>query len=108
MREIPRFIADALSSHPGMKLEYLALGSTVGRLAWKVKVVPKPKDKGKGKATIYTSNTNLIPEEKLSESESDEEDDSAPGLRLETVECGRFYDVPGVRMWKKDTLLGRL
>ncbi|KAL5348405.1 tRNA (cytosine-5-)-methyltransferase ncl1 [Pseudogymnoascus australis] len=94
MREIPRFIADALSSHPSMKLEYLALGSTVGRLAWKVKVVPKPEDKGKGKATIYTSNTNLIPEEKLSESES-EEDDSAPGLRLETVECGRFYDVPG-------------
>jgi hypothetical protein len=109
MREIPRFIADALSSHPRMKLEYLALGNTVGRLAWKVKPAPKSKDKGKGKATMYTDNTVI--EEKQDESntdDSDEEDDSAPGLKLETVDCGRFYDVLGVRMWKKEVLLGRL
>ncbi len=111
MREIPRFIADALSSHPGMKLEYLALGNTVGRLVWKVKDTPKPKDKGKGKAAMYTGNTSIISEEKQDESnsdDSDEEDDSTPGLRLETVDCGRFYDVLGVRMWKKEVLLGRL
>ncbi|ELR04410.1 hypothetical protein VC83_02162 [Pseudogymnoascus destructans] len=111
MREVPRFIADALSSHPGMKLEYLALGNTVGRLAWNVKAVPKPKDKGKGKATMYTGNTSIISEGKQDESntdDSDEEDDTAPGLKLETVDYGRFYDVLGVRMWKKEVLLGRL
>lgn len=107
MREVPRFIADSLSSHPGMKLEYLALGNTVGRLVRKLKVAPKPKDKGKGKATMYTGNTIIISEEKPDESESDE-DVSAPGLNLETVECGRFYDIPHVRMWDKDVLLGRL
>ncbi|OBT91204.1 hypothetical protein VE02_00343 [Pseudogymnoascus sp. 03VT05] len=111
MREVPRFIADALSSHPGMKLEYLALGNSVGRLAWKVKAAPKSKDKGKGKATMDTGNTIITSEEKQDESntdDSDEEDDSAPGLKLETVDCGRFYDVMGVHMWKKEVLLGRL
>lgn len=114
MREVPRFIADALSSHPGMKLEYLALGNAVGRLAWKLKAAPKSKDKGKGKAAIYTPGNLIVIDdyvEKSGESnsdESDEEDDSAPGLKLETVDCGRFYDVLGVRMWKKEVLLGRL
>ncbi|OBT66131.1 hypothetical protein VE03_05149 [Pseudogymnoascus sp. 23342-1-I1] len=112
MREIPRFIADALSSHPSMKLEYLAVGSTVGRLIWKPKPVSKPEDKGKTITNMYTGEVILIPQELLgeseSESESDEEDDSAHGLRLEFVDCGRFYDIPGVHMWKKDALLGRL
>ncbi|KFY18367.1 hypothetical protein V493_08680 [Pseudogymnoascus sp. VKM F-4281 (FW-2241)] len=102
MREVPRFIADALSSHPGMKLEYLALGNSVGRLEWKVKAAPKSQDKGKGKATVYTGDTVIISEEKPEESnsdESDEEDDPTPGLKLENVDYGRFYDVLGVLWW---------
>lgn len=94
-----------------MKLEYLALGNSVGRLEWKVKAAPKSQDKGKGKATVYTGDTVIISEEKPEESnsdESDEEDDPTPGLKLENVDYGRFYDVLGVRMWKKEVLLGRL
>lgn len=111
MREVPRFIADALSTHRDMKLEYLALGNTVARLIWKLHATSKPKDMGKGKATMYTADTIIFSEEVPDENnsdESDEDDDSVPGLNLETVDCGRFYDVLGVRMWKKEVLLGRL
>lgn len=114
MREVPRFIADALSSHRSTKLEYLALGNTVGRLVWKPKAASKPKDKGKGKAGMSTDSSASDPEsvdntDESNTDDSDEEDDSfAPGLKLETVDCGRFYDVLGVHMWRKEVLLGRL
>ncbi|KFY66598.1 hypothetical protein V497_00825 [Pseudogymnoascus sp. VKM F-4516 (FW-969)] len=113
MREVPRFIADALSSHRSTKLEYLALGNTVGRLVWKPKAASKPKDKGKGKAGMSTDSSASDPEsvdntDESNTDDSDEEEDSfAPGLKLETVDCGRFYDVLGVHMWRKEVLLGR-
>jgi hypothetical protein len=117
MREVPRFIADSLSSHPHMKLVYLALGGSVGRLMWqapkiKSKAASKLKDKGKGKATTSAGpGLGAELEEKGEESnidESDDDDDYKPGLKLETIDSGRFYDIYGVHMWKKDILLGRL
>jgi hypothetical protein len=106
-------------------LEYLALENQVERL---VKRSKKPKskgkdkavDKGKGKETIATTSTSsafptidsLLSPPPVSESSEDEsvdsEDDVGPGLKLETLEGVRFYDIYGVRIFRKDVMLGRL
>lgn len=106
-----------------MKLEYIALENNVERL---VRRSPKSKQKGKGKATekgkgkdggpsattsaFPTLETLLLaPEVETSEDESvNSDEDFGPGLKLETLENVRFYDVYGVRMWRKDILLGRI
>lgn len=124
MREIRKFLVDNVSHHPNMKLEYIALDGNVERL---VRRQPEPKSqtaskssgKGKGKATLSAIESasigSIFPtllgangEESSSEEESDGDDDYIPGLKLETLESGRFYDVYGVRMWRKDVLMGRL
>jgi len=126
IREIRKFAIDSVSHNPEMKLEYIAVDNTVERLVRRVKK-PKnkekaaQKDKGKGKAKAVTPlstpssfptlDTMLAPPPDFdaSDDESEESDDDlGPGLKLETLEGVRFYDIYGVRMWRKDVMLGRL
>lgn len=126
VREIRKFAVDSVSHNPEMKLEYIALENTVERLVRRAK---KTKSKGKGKAmekgkgkevgggttsdgpTVPTLDSILAPPP-VSESSEDEglnsEDEVGPGLKLETLEGVRFYDIFGVRIFRKDVMMGRL
>lgn len=128
VREIRKFAVDSVSHNPEMKLEYIALENTVERLVRRAK---KTKSKGKGKAmekgkgkgkemgggttsggpAVPTLDSILSPPP-ISESSEDEylnsEDEVGPGLKLETLEGVRFYDIFGVRIFRKDVMMGRL
>lgn len=130
MREFRNFAVDAISHNPQMKLEYLALGLGVERL---VRHIPKKVDKGKGKAKRSgggkTIADMLLPGAPVSESalallkmgfvpnlmnpldDSDDDDlrvGGKNGLVVETVQGIDFSDIPGVRIFEKDVLNGRL
>lgn len=129
MREVRKFAVDNVSHNPAMKLEYLALDNSVERLVRRVKK-PKlkvggkvlDKDKGKGKEiAIPAASTSSgfpawadfalsNPAENVSSDEDglNSDDDLSPGLKLETLEGARFYDVYGVRIFRKDVMAGRL
>ncbi|KAI1461584.1 hypothetical protein F4805DRAFT_412589 [Annulohypoxylon moriforme] len=119
MRETRRFIVDALSHHPELKLEWLALGDEdrVVRVVRKAESPKRPKFTTKGKQPA----TNLIdyniggsfpvaPTEwdEVSESEDDGGDDQPPMTKLELNEGYSFYDIYGVRIFKKEVVSGRL
>src|ERR1700728_1855133 len=109
IREIRKFAVDSVAHNPEMKLEYIALENTVERLVRRLK---KPKSKGKGKAVekgkgkevdisspsvVFPSLDSLLSPPIVSESSEDEsvnsEDEVGPGLKLETLEGVRFYDI---------------
>jgi hypothetical protein len=124
IREIRKFAVDSVAHNPEMKLEYIALENTVERLVRRLK---KPKSKGKGKAVekgkgkdvdlsspfmVFPTLDSLLSPQIASESSEDEsvnsEDEVGPGLKLETLEGVRFYDVYGVRIFRKDVMMGRV
>ncbi|KAI1805900.1 hypothetical protein F4811DRAFT_512998 [Daldinia bambusicola] len=121
MRETRRFIVDALSFHPELKLEWLALGDDerAVRIVRKSGVPRKSKaDSKKDKEQTPSSNQGysdsglfpVAPVEWGATSDSDESDDDDPLLRvkLELVEPFSFYDVFGIRIFKKEIVRGRL
>jgi len=128
IREIRKFAVDSVSHNPEMKLEFIALENTVERLVRRMK---KPKSKGKGKATdkgkgketstgssagsssvAFPTIESILAPPAISDSSDDEsvnsEDEVGPGLKLETLEGVRFYDIYGVRIFRKDVMMGRL
>ncbi len=131
MRDFRKFTVDIVSHNPEMKLEYLALDTSVERLTRR-KSAPKKKTakdiKGKGKAkeldlvsakalaelalgnsgptSGWGDNANAYFD--LVESSDDEDGLGKSGLRIETVEGVRFCDVTGVRIFEKEILSGRL
>lgn len=120
MRETRQFIVDAVSYHPDLKLEYLALGDEdrAMRIVRKLESSKGPKKisfNGKEIATDVVSNHHFgiyFPEAPMgwytvSESE-DEEDDPLPGSKLEVIEGFAFYDIYGIRIFKKEIVSGRL
>lgn len=133
MREFRKFTVDIVSHNPDMKLEYLALDTSVERLARR-KSSPKKKPaknvKGKGKMKEFDLlGSNALAELALgtsgqsagwdnanayhayfdlAESSDDEDELSKSGLRIETVEGVKFCEVSGVRIFEKEILSGRL
>jgi hypothetical protein len=121
VREVRKFVVDSVSYNPEMKLEYIGLENSVERI---VRRAPKSKDvnkaadkKGKGKAVekieseaFPTLNSMLTPVVEDSSSDDDDESDDGliPGLKLETLEGVRFYDIYGIRIFRKDVMAGRL
>ncbi|OTA69609.1 hypothetical protein K449DRAFT_97819 [Hypoxylon sp. EC38] len=121
MRETRRFIVDAISHHPQLKLEWLALGDDE-RAVRIVRKIEAPKEakktsiKGKEPAIGAQTNYNIggpfptVPVEwdAISESEDDEEDGLFSGHKLELIEGFSFYDIYGIRIFKKEISNGRL
>lgn len=127
MRETKRFVIDTLSHYPELKLEWLAIDDDerVERIL-RLKEIPKEttkgksaKSKGKEKAVPLTSLPNgdhfpVLTLDSLdlgSESDEDDEDgvttlDGRP--KLETIDNIHFYDVWGVRVFKREVVTGRL
>ncbi|KAI5926641.1 hypothetical protein F4810DRAFT_479740 [Camillea tinctor] len=121
MRETRRFIVDAVSHHPQLKLEYLCMvdDERVTRITRKPRTSRKAKkDKGKGKGTGQTglnyswTGSGSFPVSGTvgwdTESDSDEDDSELPGMELELNENVPYYDIWGVRIFKKETVAGRL
>ncbi|KAI1207984.1 uncharacterized protein F4807DRAFT_432647 [Annulohypoxylon truncatum] len=120
MRETRRFIVDAISHHPELKLEWLALGDDdrVVRVVRKAETPKQPKFTSKGKQpatnpTDYSIGAGPFPVaptdwDDVSESEDDGEDERLPVQKLELNEGYSFYDIYGVRIFKKEVANGRL
>ncbi|KAF3062201.1 putative f-box domain-containing protein [Daldinia childiae] len=121
MRETRRFIVDALSFHPELKLEWLALGDDerAVRILRKPGVPRKSKvSSNKDKKHAPSLNQGYVgnglfpvaPVEWGATSESDDDDDDDPLLRvkLELVEPFSFYDIFGIRIFEKEIVNGRL
>ncbi|KAI1384915.1 uncharacterized protein F4822DRAFT_416682 [Hypoxylon trugodes] len=121
MRETRRFIVDAVSHHPELKLEWLALGENeherTVRITRKPETPKEPKkgpSKGKQPALNLGHDYNgghfpVVPVWDVpSDSEDDEDDGPFLGQKLEMIEDYAFYDVFGVRIFKKEVQSGRL
>lgn len=122
MRETRRFLIDNLSHYPEMKLEWLSIDDE-----YRVERIVRPddpeskksqkKNKAKGKQKAKASLTNgfndtfpVLPVDALdglTDSSGDEDDDSM-ALKLETIEGLPYYDVWGVKIFKKEVVNGRL
>ncbi|KAH6687744.1 F-box domain-containing protein [Plectosphaerella plurivora] len=123
MRETRRFLIDAVSHHPQLKLEWLAIDDdSVVRIlrskADKEKRKEKKEKKNKDKAAAGAGGTNPIwmdagypamqLQQKLADELLSDSDDDEVEPKLETIENIRFYDVWGVRMFKKEMMAGQL
>ncbi|KAI1415806.1 hypothetical protein F5Y13DRAFT_155348 [Hypoxylon sp. FL1857] len=120
MRETRRFIVDAISHHPQLKLEWLALGDDerAVRIVRKTEAPKEPKISTKGKEPVIGAQTNygvggpypVVPVEwdAPSESEDDEDNSLFRGQKLELIEGFAFYDIYGIRIFKKEIAHGRL
>jgi hypothetical protein len=105
VRELRSFAIDNIAHYPELKLEYLALDSTVERVVRK-KVDPKKTKKPSGVQKLLAGKET---ESKDSETSDDEnsDDDQQPGLKIETLAV-KFYDVYNVRIFRKDVKSGIL
>lgn len=118
MRETRRFLVDNLSHYPKLKLEWVSInnGDRADRIVRYTDLpqseTKKSKKKGKEKAPM-PSTSGPFPVLPLDTwdgaSSSDEDDVDGPGsLKLDTIEDIHFYDVWGVRIFKKEIVSGRL
>jgi len=123
MRETRRFIVDTLAHYPELKLEWLSIGDDdrVERIHRKTDLPndkQKNKKKGKGKNvlpdTLAAADTEdgypVFPDDRWDEeSDSDEDDDNqSQSLKLDLIDNIAFYDVWGVKIFKKEIMMARL
>ncbi|KAH8889669.1 hypothetical protein GQ53DRAFT_187973 [Thozetella sp. PMI_491] len=120
MRETKKFLIDNLSHHPEMKLEWISLDDDdrVERII-RPSELPKKEEKsakeskGKQKAGAAGGVNDLFPVLPAVDpwdmsSDSSDEDDDLQEQKIETVGDIHFYDVWGVRIFKKEVITGRL
>jgi hypothetical protein len=124
MRETKRFLIDNLSHHPHLKLEWISIDEEdrVERLIRpsdraKLNKMASKKAKGKQKALApgeFGGGGNdlfpvLPPPDNWDNAVSDsDEDDEMESQRIDSVDNIHFYDVWGVRIFKKEIVNGRL
>ncbi|KAI0132385.1 F-box domain-containing protein [Xylariales sp. AK1849] len=124
MRETRRFIVDTVSHYPELQLEWISMGDEdrAERIIRKTdipkKLKKKKKSKAKGKEVATPVNlldlTDPFPilptHEWGAESSSEDEDDEGPQpyLKLDLMEGIAFYDIWGVRIFKKEIMAARL
>ena len=122
MRETKRFLIDNVSHHPELKLEWVSVDDDdrVERLIrpsnYPKKDKKSKKSKGKQKATVGGGVTSggtdvfplLPPPDSWDVSSESEDDEDLQDVKLETMENIHFYDVWGVRIFKKEVVNGRL
>ncbi len=121
MRETKKFLIDNLSHHPEMKLEWISLDDDdrVERIIRPADLPKKEKKqgskaKGKQKAGISGHVGNdTFPVLTAADawglsSDSEDDDDDLQEQKIETVGDIHFYDVWGVRIFKKEVITGRV
>ncbi|KAK3338330.1 hypothetical protein B0H65DRAFT_552798 [Neurospora tetraspora] len=131
-QEAKKFLIDSLSQHPSRKLEWISINDGDGVDHIKFRKPPSAEErkrrmaakkaKGKAKATVTTTSNGTsnnttqyptFPPPEIWDGESSADDSYAdeelktfiPFERLGTM---RFYDVEGVRIFKKEVVSGRL
>ena len=125
MREMRRFIVDALSHQRDMKLEWIAVGDDdSAQQVVRPKNTPAPKktdnskkSDGKWKAPPVDANGNptsgggpypQFPGQGWESDSEIEDDESDPGLKGYTIsENIPFYDIWGVKIFRKEIIAGR-
>lgn len=124
MRETKRFIIDTLSHFPQLKLEWLAIDEDEHAerlIRWEAPPKDKKKSNGKVKAkqkgiVPVVINGDQYPVLSLDnpadvDSDSDEDGDLSGlggGTKIEMIENIHFYDVMGVKIFKREIATGRL
>ncbi|KAK3368925.1 hypothetical protein B0T24DRAFT_680993 [Lasiosphaeria ovina] len=122
MRETKRFLIDNLSHHPEMKLEWISIDDEdrVERLVRPSSTSKKDRDSKKSKGKQVATSSGVVSNDVFpvlpqidmwnvsSDSEDDYEDGDFKNTKIETIENLHFYDVWGVRIFKKEVLFGRL
>lgn len=116
MRETRRFIRDNLTHYPGSKLEWLCIDDDrVDRIVRPLPRIKKAKsEKGKepeGPGCHGPGAYPVLPTDNLddnSETESEGDDLDIQDLKLELIDNIHFYDIWGVRIFKKEVMAGRL
>ncbi|KAK8090562.1 hypothetical protein PG994_000067 [Apiospora phragmitis] len=122
MRETRRFIVDTISHFPELKLEWLSVGDDdrAERImrTTDLPIAKKKRKKGKGKAVGPDAPANAgaeddypaFPDDRWDEeSDSDEDDGNPPQWqKLDIIENIAFYDVWGVKIFKKEIMAARL
>ncbi|KAK7982140.1 hypothetical protein PG988_004378 [Apiospora saccharicola] len=122
MRETRRFIVDTISHYPELKLEWLSIGDDdrAERIMRRTDLpnAKKKKTKDKGKDVASDSLANMgtedgypaFPDDRWDEeSDSDEDEGNPPHwLKLDLIDGIAFYDVWGVKIFKKEIMAARL
>lgn len=123
MRETKRFVIDTLSHFPELKLEWLAIDEDEHAeriVRWKAPPKDKKKknSKGKGKekapAPTFTNGDQypVLILDNAADVVSDTDEDDMAGFegstKIETIENIHFYDVSGVKIFKKEAVTGWL
>ncbi|XXG94226.1 hypothetical protein Hte_000480 [Hypoxylon texense] len=119
MRETRHFIVDALCNNTGLKLEWLAIGEEdrATRIVRRQRVIKSKKSatKSKEQATgSHGSNSGgnfpavPIAWDPLMEAAEEEFDDLPRVPEIELMEGFAFYDVYGIRIFKKEIVSGKL
>lgn len=124
MRETRRFIVDTISHYPELKLEWLSIGDDdrAERIMRK-NDLPNTKQKGKkGKGKDKDVEADALanagaedgypafPDGRWDEESDSDEDDDNPTQwqKLELIDNIAFYDVWGVKIFKKEIMTARL
>ncbi|KAI9764925.1 MAG: hypothetical protein M1840_007950 [Geoglossum simile] len=105
IRELRNFAIDNISHYPELKLEFIALDSTLERVVRK-KVEPKRIKKANGVQKLLAGK-ETEPKDSETSGDEDSDDDQQPGLKIETQGV-KFYDVYNVRIFRKDVKFGTL
>ncbi|KAK8868910.1 hypothetical protein PGQ11_007488 [Apiospora arundinis] len=118
MRETRRFIVDTISHYPELKLEWLSIGDDdrAQRIMRKTDLPTaeqKGKKKGKGKEVAAPDAAEedgypAFPDDRWDEESDSDEDDGAQWLKLDLIDNIAFYDVWGVKIFKKEIMTARL
>ncbi|KAK6202153.1 hypothetical protein LQW54_009022 [Pestalotiopsis sp. IQ-011] len=125
MRETRRFIVDTVSHYPEMQLEWIAMGDdhradriirrerTDSPRKLKKKTKGKQKESPTDSSGTWPASFPILPTDGWndSSSESEPEDDLSGGyayLKLDLIEGICFYDIWGIRIFKKEIVAARL
>ncbi|KAJ2907339.1 uncharacterized protein MKZ38_003196 [Zalerion maritima] len=122
MRETRRFVRDNLTHYPHLKLEFLCIDDErVDRILRHAPEEENAKaDKEKEKEKANTNGTSItgpsypmlstanLADGNNSDSDSEAGDRDIQDMTLELFESMQFYDIWGVRIFKKEVMAGRL
>lgn len=116
VRETRQFIADTLSQHPDLPLEWISMGEAdrAERVIRHPDIdenegrTERKKNKGKGKEVIVFQDDNYPYLPVVGDSESEDDDDDQSHLKVELESAIPFWEVYGVRIWEKEVLAARL